>query len=250
MHTEPREYTYSPGLLSDRIILITGASDGIGRALAIRAAELGGQIILHGRNVQKLEKVYDEIDSIKSAPRPSIAVVDLASANSNAYESLASNLEQEYGRLDGLVHNAGIIGGRFSIEQYDAVQWQQVMHFNVTAAFAITQVLLPMLKQSDDPSVIFTSSGVGRTGRAHWGAYAVSKFATEGLSQVLADEHRNGKLRVNCVNPGATRTNMRLEAYPAEDRDALKGPEEILAAYLYLLGPDSRGVTGESFDAQ
>ena len=250
MHTEPREYAYSPGLLSDRIILITGASDGIGRALAIRAAELGGQIILHGRNVQKLEKVYDEIDSIKSAPRPSIAVVDLASANSNAYESLASNLEQEFGRLDGLVHNAGIIGGRFSIEQYDAVQWQQVMHVNVTAAFAITQVLLPMLKQSDDPSVIFTSSGVGRTGRAHWGAYAVSKFATEGLSQVLADEHRNGKLRVNCVNPGATRTNMRLEAYPAEDRDALKRPEEILAAYLYLLGPDSRGVTGESFDAQ
>jgi len=250
MHTDPREYTYSPGLLSDRIILITGASDGIGRALAIRAAELGGQIILHGRNVKKLEKVYDEIDSIKSAPRPSIAVVDLASANSNAYESLASNLEQEYGRLDGLVHNAGIIGGRFSIEQYDAVQWQHVMHVNVTAAFAITQVLLPMLKQADDPSVIFTSSGVGRTGRAHWGAYAVSKFATEGLSQVLADEHRNGKLRVNCINPGATRTNMRLEAYPAEDRDTLKRPEEILAAYLYLLGPDSRGVTGESFNAQ
>jgi NAD(P)-dependent dehydrogenase (short-subunit alcohol dehydrogenase family) len=250
MHTDPQKYTYSPGLLSDRIILITGASDGIGRALAIQAAELGGQIILHGRNVKKLEKVYDEIDSIKSAPRPSIAVVDLASANSNAYESLASNLEQEYGRLDGLVHNAGIIGGRFSIEQYDAVQWQHVMHVNVTAAFAITQVLLPMLKQADDPSVIFTSSGVGRTGRAYWGAYAVSKFATEGLSQVLADEHRNGKLRVNCVNPGATRTNMRLEAYPAEDRDALKRPEEILAAYLYLLGPDSRGVTGESFDAQ
>ena len=250
MHTDPREYTYSPDLLNDRIILITGASDGIGRALAIRAAELGGQIILHGRNVKKLEKVYDEIDSIKSAPRPSIAVVDLASANSNAYESLASNLEQEYGRLDGLVHNAGIIGGRFSIEQYDAVQWQQVMHVNVTAAFALTQVLLPMLKQADDPSVIFTSSGVGRTGRAHWGAYAVSKFATEGLSQVLADEHRSGKLRANCVNPGATRTNMRLEAYPAEDRDALKRPEEILAPYLYLLGPDSRGVTGESFDAQ
>jgi NAD(P)-dependent dehydrogenase (short-subunit alcohol dehydrogenase family) len=250
MHTDPREYTYSPDLLNDRIILITGASDGIGRALAIRAAELGGQIILHGRNVKKLEKVYDEIDSIKSAPRPSIAVVDLASANSNAYESLASNLEQEYGRLDGLVHNAGIIGGRFSIEQYDAVQWQQVMHVNVTAAFALTQVLLPMLKQADDPSVIFTSSGVGRTGRAYWGAYAVSKFATEGLSQVLADEHRSGKLRANCVNPGATRTNMRLEAYPAEDRDALKRPEEILETYLYLLGPDSQGVTGESFDAQ
>ncbi len=250
MHTDSREYTYSSGLLNDRIILITGASDGIGRALALQAAELGGQIILHGRDVKKLEKVYDEIESIKSAPRPSIAVVDLASANSNAYESLAENLAQEYGRLDGLVHNASVLGGRFSIEQYDAVQWQHVMHINVTAAFAITQVLLPMLKQADDPSVIFTSSGVGRTGRAFWGAYSVSKFATEGLSQVLADEHRDGNLRVNCVNPGATRTNMRLEAYPAEDRDALKRPEEILAAYLYLLGPDSQGVTGQSFDAQ
>ena len=250
MHTDPRDYAYSPGLLNDRIILITGASDGIGRALALQAAELGGQIILHGRDVKKLENVYDAIASIKSAPRPSIAVVDLASANSNAYESLAENLAAEYGRLDGLVHNAGVLGGRFSIEQYDAVQWQHVMHINVTAAFAITQVLLPMLNQADDPSVIFTSSGVGRTGRAFWGAYSVSKFATEGLYQVLADEHRDGKLRVNCVNPGATRTNMRLEAYPAEDRDALKRPEEILAAYLYLLGPASPGVTGQSFDAQ
>ena len=102
------------------------------------------------------------------------------------------------------------------------------MHVNVTAAFAVTQVLLPMLQASDDASVIFTSSGVGRTGKAFWGAYAVSKFATEGLSQVLADEHRQGKLRANCINPGATRTDMRLAAYPAEDRDKLKTPEEIL----------------------
>ncbi len=124
------------------------------------------------------------------------------------------------------------------------------MHVNVTAAFALTQVLLPLLRKSDDPSVIFTSSGVGRTGRAFWGAYAASKFATEGLSQVLADEHRHGNLRSNCINPGATRTNMRLAAYPAEDREQLKRPEEVLAPYIYLLGPDSNGVTGQSFDAQ
>jgi NAD(P)-dependent dehydrogenase (short-subunit alcohol dehydrogenase family) len=124
------------------------------------------------------------------------------------------------------------------------------MHVNVTSVFAMTQVFLPLLQQSVDPSVIFTSSGVGRTGKAFWGAYAASKFATEGLSQILADEHRHGKLRSNCINPGATRTNMRLAAYPAEDRDALKRPEEILAPYVYLLGPDSKGVTGESFDAQ
>jgi len=250
LSTDPQAYAAPADLLQDRIILITGASDGIGRALALHAAQLGGQVILHGRNVKKLEKVYDEIEALESAPRPSIAVVDLASANSVAYESLADNLAEEFGRLDGLVHNASIVGDRFSIEQYDAVQWQRVLHVNLTAAFALTQVLLPMMQQADDPSIIFTSSSVGRVGKAFWGAYAVSKFATEGLSQVLADEHRQGKLRVNCINPGATRTNMRLEAFPAEDRDLLKGPGEILAPYLYLLGPDSKGVTGQSLDAQ
>jgi len=143
-----------------------------------------------------------------------------------------------------------MLGDRFSIEQYDVEQWQRVMHVNVTAAFVLTQVCLPMLKRSDDPSIVFTSSGVGRVGKAYWGAYAVSKFATEGLSQVLANEHRHTPLRVNCVNPGPTRTNMRLEAYPAEDRNALKTPEEILSTYVYLLGPDSQGVTGQSLDAQ
>lgn len=250
MSTDPRSYTYPADLLRDRIVLITGASDGIGRALALHSASLGARVILHGRNVSKLEKVYDEVEAIEGAPRPSIAVMDLASANSESYTTLAQSIEQEFGRLDGLVHNAGILGERYAIEQYDAVLWQRVMHVNVTSAFALTQVLLPLLHESDDASVIFTSSGVGRTGKAFWGAYAVSKFATEGLSQVLADEHRHGDLRSNCINPGPTRTKMRLEAYPAEDRNELKGPEDILATYLYLLGPDSKGVTSQSFDAQ
>ena len=250
MTADPRTYEYPQDILRDRIILITGASDGIGKALALHAASLGAQVILHGRNTAKLEKVYDEIDGIDGAPRPSIAVMDLASANAESYTSLAGSLDGEFGRLDGLVHNAGILGERFSIEQYDVELWQRVMHVNVTSAFALTQVLLPLLQKSEDPSVIFTSSGVGRTGKAFWGAYSVSKFATEGLAQVLADEHRHTNMRVNCINPGATRTGMRLAAYPGEDRDKLKRPEEILAPYVYLLGPDSRDVTGESFDAQ
>lgn len=250
MSIDPRSYTYSEDTLKDRIVLITGASDGIGKALSLHVAKLGAQVIVHGRNVNKLEEVYDAIEAIDGAPRPSIAVMDLASANSESYTSLADSLGSEFGRLDGLVLNASILGDRYSIEQYDAVLWQQVMHVNVTSAFAMTQVFLPLLQKSEDPTVVFTSSGVGRTGKAFWGAYAVSKFATEGLSQVLADEHRHGKLRSNCVNPGATRTSMRLAAYPAEDRDQLKRPEDILAPYVYLLGPDSKGVTGESFDAQ
>jgi len=250
MKADHRDYAYPQDVLRDRIILITGASDGIGRALAVHAAELGAQVILHGRDVQKLEKVYDEIEAIEGALRPSIAVIDLATANSDAYQSLADSLEAEFGRLDGLVHNASILGDRFSIEQYDAAQWQKVMHVNVTAGFVLTQVCLPMLVKSKDASIIFTSSGVGREGRAHWGAYAVSKFAIEGLSQVLAAEHEHNDLRVNCVNPGGTRTNMRLAAFPGEDRDKLKRPEDILPTYIYLLGPDSQGITGQSLNAQ
>lgn len=250
MTSDPRSYTYGHDVLRDRIILITGASDGIGKALALEAARLGAQVIVHGRSVAKLEKVYDLIVAIEDAPRPSIAVLDLESANAESYMSLAKSIEDEFGRLDGLVHNAGILGERYSVEQYDAVLWQRVMHVNVTSAFALTQVFLPLLHKAEDPSIIFTSSGVGRTGKAFWGAYAVSKFAIEGLSQVLADENQHSGLRVNCINPGATRTNMRLAAYPAEDRSTLKTPEEILAPYIYLLGGDSKGITAQSFDAQ
>jgi NAD(P)-dependent dehydrogenase (short-subunit alcohol dehydrogenase family) len=245
-----RSYAYPDDLLHDRIILISGASAGIGRALALHAAAHGAQIILHGRNVGKLEEVYDEIEAIEGAPRPSIAVMDLATADDNAYRTLAESLTEEFGRLDGLVNNASILGERFSIEQYDAGMWQQVMHVNVTATFALTQVCLPLLHCSKDASIIFTSSGVGRRGSPFWGGYAVSKFATEGLSQVLASEQQHGNLRVNCINPGPVRTEMRRAAYPAENRDALTGPEGIMPTYMYLLGPDSKGVTGESLDAQ
>ncbi len=245
-----QNYEYPDDLLSGRVILITGASDGIGRALALEAARVGAQVILHGRNTGKLEKVYDEIEALDGSLRPSIAVMDLATADGNAYLSLAESLESEFGRLDGLVNNAGILGPRQPIEQYEAAEWQKVMHVNLTAAFAITQVLLPLLKIAEQPSIIFTSSGVGRVGKAYWGAYSVSKFGTEALSQILAAEHSHTELRVNCINPGPTRTDMRLQAYPAEDRDKLKTPEQVLRPYLYLLGPDSRGVSGQSLDAQ
>ena len=245
-----RKYAYPDDLLHGRIIMITGATAGIGRALAIHAAAHGAQVIIHGRNITKLEAVYDEIEQIEGAPRPSIAVMDLATADDNAYRTLVDSLIEEFGRLDGLVNNAGILGERYSIEQYDAGMWQQVMHVNVTATFALTQVCLPLLHQSEDASIVFTSSGVGRQGKPFWGAYAVSKFATEGLCQVLASEQEHGKLRANCINPGPVRTDMRRAAYPAENRDALTGPEGILPTYMYLLGPDSKGITGKSLDAQ
>jgi NAD(P)-dependent dehydrogenase (short-subunit alcohol dehydrogenase family) len=247
---DPKTYEYANDVLKGRIILITGATDGIGKALALHVATLGAQVILHGRNTGKLESIYDEIEAIDGAPRPSIAVLDLAIADGDAYSALAKSIEDEFGRLDGLVHNAGILGPRLSLEQYEPGEWQKVLHVNLTAPFVITQQLIPLLRNSEDPSIIFTSSGVGRVGKPFWGAYSVSKFGTESMSQILANENRHTSLRSNCINPGPVRTNMRLEAYPAEDRDVLKKPEEILAAYVYLLGPDSKGVTGESFDIQ
>jgi NAD(P)-dependent dehydrogenase (short-subunit alcohol dehydrogenase family) len=245
-----KTYSAAADLLRGKNILITGASDGIGRALAIACAERGARLVLHGRNAKKLESVYDAIEAIAGSERPSIAVMDLATADSNSYTSLADSLAEEFGHLDGLVHNAGILGNRHSIEQYDAAEWQRVLHVNLTAAFALTQVLLPLMHKAEQPSMIFTSSGVGRVGKAFWGAYSVSKFGTEALSQILAAEQEHTGLRVNCVNPGPTRTGMRLAAYPAENRDVLRTPDDILPTYLYLLGPDSQGVTGQSLDAQ
>lgn len=248
--TDPKNYEAAPGLLDDRTILVTGASDGIGEALALRCAELGARVILHGRNTKKLEKVHDAVAEVPNAKRPSIAVLDLATADGDAYTNLVASIGSEFGRLDGLVHNASILGPRLPIEQYEPAEWQRVMHVNLTAPFVLTQMLLPLLKASDAASVIFTSSGVGRVGKAFWGAYAVSKFGTEGLAQILAAEHTHTKLRFNCVNPGPVRTKMRNAAYPAEDPETLKTPRQILPVYLYLLGDDSQDVSGQSLDCQ
>jgi NAD(P)-dependent dehydrogenase (short-subunit alcohol dehydrogenase family) len=124
------------------------------------------------------------------------------------------------------------------------------MHVNVTTAFIFTRCFLPLLRNSKDASIVFTTSGVGRRGRAYWGAYAASKFAVEGMSQVLADELENTHIRVNCINPGRTRTRMRAHAYPAEDPKTVPPPESLTAPYLYLLGPESTGVTGQRIECQ
>jgi NAD(P)-dependent dehydrogenase (short-subunit alcohol dehydrogenase family) len=245
-----QNYQPAPDLLKDRVILVTGAGGGIGRAAALGFARLGANVGLLGRTLSKLESVYDEIVGA-GFPQPNIAVMNLADAQGPDYMQLVDSIAAEYGRLDGLLHNAGILGQLSPIEHYDIALWTEVMHVNLTAPFVLTQVLLPLLNNSADASIVFTSSGVGRVGRAYWGGYAVSKFGIEGLSQVLADETSEaGRIRVNCVNPGRTRTAMRRAAYPAEDPASLPPPEEILAPYFYLMGPDSRGVTGQSFDSQ
>ena len=243
------EYQPRTDLLKDRIILITGAGDGIGRAAAVSYALHGATVVLHGRTLNKLEVIYDEIESL-GAPQPAILPLQLSTASLHDYEVLYDTLEQQFGRLDGILHNAGILGDRVELAEYPIETWDDVMAVNTRAPFILTQSLLPLLAKSDNASVVFASSGVGREARALWGAYSVSKIAIEAISQIFAKERTYPNVRFNCLNPGATRTAMRAQAYPNEDPLTLATPETIMPAYLYLMGDDSLALNGASIDAQ
>ena len=230
--------------------MITGASDGIGRSAALSYAAHGATVILLGRSVEKLEAVYDEVEAL-GAPRPAAVPFDLEQDDEAAYEELARVIGEQFPVLDGLLLNAGILGERRPLGQQRWNDWQRVMHVNVNSQFLTVRALLPLLDAAPAASVVFTSSGVGRRGKAYWGAYAVSKFATEGMMEVLASEMENtSAMRVNAINPGATNTAMRRAAYPAESPDSNPGPEDIMATYLYLMDSASEGVNSCSFDAQ
>ncbi|RDV26040.1 YciK family oxidoreductase [Alteromonas aestuariivivens] len=243
------QYQAPEGLLTNRTILISGAGDGIGAEAAKTFASHGASCILLGRTVSKLEKVYDEIISA-GGPEPAIVPLDLNGATPKHYQDMARTIEDQFGCLDGVLHNASLLGELCPFEEIKPEEWQQVMQVNVSAAAYMTQALMGVLRKSADASVVFTTSSVGRVGRAFWGTYSVSKFATEGMMQVLAAEYTNRNVRFNCINPGATRTQMRAKAFPAEDATKLKTPAEIMPLYLYLMGPDSKGVNGQSLDCQ
>lgn len=236
------------GELEGRVIAITGCTGGLGRAVALDAARAGAELVLLGRNVQKLRGLHAELEQI-APERALMAPLDLEQAIARDYDQLADAVTARYGRLDGLVHCAALLGALTPIDQYEVPMWARVMHVNLTAAFALTQVLLPALRSSTDASILFTSSSVGRKGRAYWGAYAVSKFGVEGLMQVLADELQGTtNIRVNSINPGAMRTPMRRQAYPAEALETLALPQARTEPYIRLLGPRGAGITGQALD--
>lgn len=235
--------------LQDKVILVTGAGAGIGREAALYFARHGAQVILLGRTVSKLEAVYDEIEAA-GGKQPAIVPLDMKGATKSHYQGLCATILDQFGRLDGLLNNASILGVLSPFEHIDHDSWHDIMQINVSAQFMLTQALMPALKAAPHASIVFTSSGVGRQGRAYWGPYAVSKFATEGLAQVMADEYENSTIRVNVINPGATKTNMRARAYPAENANNLKTPADIMPVYGYLMSDDSLQINGQSLDAQ
>jgi len=252
--TEDRElfiadYAPAPGLLDDRNILVTGAGSGLGAAAAKACARYGATLILLGRSVGDLEQVYDEIEAA-GGNQPAIYPLDLEGAREADYNEVAQRLQQAFGRLDGLLHNAAFMGTRTPFEHYSAELWYRVFQVNVHASFLLTRACLPLLQRSRDGRILFTSAEVGRHGHAYWGPYGASKAALENMMETLAAELQNTSVRVNSIDPGAVRTAMRTSAFPGENPEHLPTPDEVMSMYLYALGPDSREITGRRLNAQ
>jgi len=242
----PHDYQPAADALSGKIILVTGAGDGIGRTAALTFAKHGATLILAGRTLAKLENVYDEIEAAGGA-QPAIFPVNLESAVEKDLNDMCDAINDTFGRLDGILHNAADLGERTPISNYSIKAWQRCMQVNVNAPFMLTQALLPVLEKSTGASVLFTSSSVAFKGRAYWGAYAASKAAAENLMQTLADEAENtSHIRYNSFNPGGTRTKMRATAYPAEDPQSVKAPESLMSAYIFMMSDASRELNGQA----
>ena len=242
-------YETTENFLKDKTILITGAGDGIGKAIAECYANFGANIILLGKTVSKLEKVYDSLIRLGKQEH-TIIPWDLKGASEQNYQDMNDAISHSYGALDGLVLNAGIISALMPFESIDMKAFDDMMQVNLRANVLLIKSLLPTLSKAQNASIICNSSSVGRKGRAFWGGYAISKFALEGLMQVVADEYSHTSIRCNCVNPGAVRTAMRAKVYPGEDPNSLKNPSEIMPIYCYLMSNDSLHVNNKSINAQ
>ena len=233
----------------NKSILITGSSDGIGRSLAIEFSKLGANIILLGRNSDKLDAVYDLLDHSHVSQKHLILEADLALLSNEAAQEIFIAISQEFEVLDGIIHNAALLGTMSSLEDYDLSSWDEVMKVNLRAPFILTKTLKVMLENASLPRLIFTSSGVANKGRSFWGAYSVSKFGVKGLAEIFKDElEATTKIKVFNFDPGKTRTNMRAAAYPAEDPNTLKSPTELIDCYLWFFQEESSSSSQNYFE--
>jgi NAD(P)-dependent dehydrogenase (short-subunit alcohol dehydrogenase family) len=240
-----KNYQPAHNLLQDRVILITGAGQSIGRTAALAFASRGATVILHGRKVEKLEAVYDEIEAA-GLPQAAIFPLDLFTAGDREFEALATGIRRQFGRLDGILHNASHLDGLRSLEEHTLEQWQVSLRVNLMAPFALTRACLSLLKESPDASVIMTSETHGHAPAAYWGSFAVSKAAGEVLVKMWAQElelHPN--LRINGIVPGPVQSTQRVRTHPGEVLESLPTAESLMPHYLYLMGSDSRGVSGQ-----
>ena len=239
-----REHIFKDGELKDKVILVTGANRGFGLAITMDLSKAGATVIMLGRDLGSLEYAYDAVVDA-GYKEPILYPLDLEGATPENYQELQDNVLEKFDKLDGLIHNAAILGVQMPIEQYDIKLWYSTLQINLSAPFMLTQFLIPALVKSEDARILFLSSSVGREARAYWGAYSVSKFGIEGFAKTLSEELEKTNISVNTVNPGKLRTEMRRTAYPAEDSSTVPMPEEKSAAIVYLLSNLSPKMNGE-----
>ena len=226
--------------LFNRTILITGSSDGIGKVLAIEFSKLGSNIILLGRDSSKLDQVYDQLDRSFKSQKHLILQADLALLSNESAHEILRAITEEFISLDGIIHNAAILGSMTTLEDYELSRWDEVLNINLRAPFLLTKTLKTILERSKLPRIIFTSSGVANMGRAFWGAYSVSKFGLKGLAEIFANEFETTtSIRVFNFDPGATQTKMRASARPAENPNSLKTPHALMSCYLWFFSEES-----------
>lgn len=244
-----KNYQAPQDLLKDRVILVTGAGQGIGKTAALTFAAHGATVILHGKSTRKLEAVYDEIEAA-GHPQPAIFPLNLDKAEDKDFEAMATGIGQQLGQLDGILHNAAKMDRPQPLEDQSLEQWLQLLRINLAAPFALTRACLPLLKASPDASILMTSASQGHVPSPFWGGYAVAKNGIETLVKIWAQElelHPN--LRINAVVPGPVQSPQRARTHPGEDRHVLPKPESLMPLYLYLLGKDSRGTSGQIIEA-
>lgn len=245
-----KDYSPSEDLLQDRVILVTGSGQGLGRSAALAYAKHGATVILHGRKVAKLEKVYDEIEALGKA-QPLIYPLDLEKATEEDFSTLAGAIEQQLGRLDGILHNAAFLDGPSPLELQTMNQWQMLFKINLISPFALTKACLPLLKAAPDASIIMTSSTQGHNPTAYWGGFSVAKAGIEALVKIQADEwNKLPNLRINALIPGIVNTPQRAKTHPGEVKKTLPQPDDLMPTYLFLMGPDSKDVTGKIITCQ
>jgi len=236
--------------LAERVVLISGASGGLGHALALACASRSATVVLHGRVVRKLEAIYDEIVGA-GHPEPTILPLDFATATADAFDTTAGAIQAQLGRLDALVHTAAFLGSLGPLEHQAFDSWQKAYAVNVGAAMALTRACLPLLARARDASIVFTLDTRAYEPRAYWGAYAATKSAVATLAATLADELENrDNVRVNAVIPGPIRSPLRMLTHPGEDRAALPSPEAIVPLYLHLIAGQTKRDSGIRVDAR
>lgn len=243
----PQDVAPAAACLAGRVVLVTGAYGGLGRAVAMAAARAGATLVITGKRKRQLEQLYDLIVA-EGLPEPVIHPLDMEVATPRDYEALAEGLDRDLGRLDGIVHCAASFGGLTPVTMHKPDEWLRTLHVNVSAPFALTQACLPLLMRGPDASVVFVLDNPDLLNRAHWGAYGVSKAALERFVEILHQETDTTAVRVHALLPGPMRTALRHLAYFGEDPNTQPLPDAAAQAAVWLLGPQGAAARGAMLD--